>query len=189
MPVSRLLKPNELESISLRLFFLIIISILTAWDSHHLTSTCSSLIQSMPTTSRKPKEFLFVDQSISSTSRSRREIELQDAARRAHAARNSRPQRPISSPDGPHSSKPSLSYRSKPHKSKNASSNPPLPAEQQLIVRSKLSGEAQSGATTVAIPRPIDSIIRLGQGHGDPFDTAAIAHLPGFIYDILDYCE
>ncbi|KIW32980.1 uncharacterized protein PV07_04486 [Cladophialophora immunda] len=138
------------------------------------------------------REFLFLNQSLSSKPRSQREKELQDADRRAHAARNSRLKRPVSEAEDA-----AASLRSRSSKRPNRrpvedaqqdGDDAALPVvEQKLAVRPKTLEHRQTMPEPSALARTLTSTTPLGQGNHDPFDTASISGLPPFIYDMLDH--
>ncbi|KIX93544.1 uncharacterized protein Z520_10722 [Fonsecaea multimorphosa CBS 102226] len=138
------------------------------------------------------REFLFLNQSLSSKPRSQREKELQDADRRAHAARNSRLKRPVQQAEDEATSMESRSSkRPNPRPVEDVEQDgdgPALPfVNQQLAVRPKTPEHPQTMLGPSLVPKTLTSTILLGQGNHDPFDTASVSGLPPFIYDMLDH--
>ena len=140
--------------------------------------------------SNRRKQFLFLNQSLSSGPQSQREKELQDAARRAHAARNSKSKRHLSLAE----SVPATSRNRRLDKAARHSIEglqhgvlPVKPTKKlHLPIRSrtpkiKPEQSSETGSLTSTLP--------LGQGNHDPFDTASVFRLPPFIYGVLDHCE
>ncbi|OAP59845.1 hypothetical protein AYL99_04847 [Fonsecaea erecta] len=138
------------------------------------------------------REFLFLNQSLTSQPRSQREKELQDADRRAHAARNSRLKRSAQQPEDEAAS---LISRSSKRSSRRPDEevqqdgdDPALPlVKQQLAVRPRARGRRQTTAVPSLTPNTLTPRVLLGQGNHDPFDTASVSGLPPFIYDILNH--
>jgi hypothetical protein len=139
-----------------------------------------------------PNQFLFLHHSLSSTPSSQREKELQDADRRAHAARNSVSRRrrvPVTvSNHGRSRIIPTTSHlpwadlkgedaqlASKHEKNRRLKEWRVTPA-----------GANESRASDFGL---LTSTVSIGQGNHDPFDTASISGLPPFIYASLDYCK
>ncbi|KAH0831705.1 hypothetical protein FOPE_02778 [Fonsecaea pedrosoi] len=139
------------------------------------------------------REFLFLNQSLSSTPRSQREKELQDADRRAHAARNSRLKRPVpqAEDEAVSSSRRSpkrLSRRSVDDDVQQDSDDSTLPViRQKLAVRPKTPERPQIVHGLSLVPKSFTSTTSLGQANYDPFDTGPVSGLPPFIYDILEH--
>ncbi|EXJ69144.1 uncharacterized protein A1O5_08079 [Cladophialophora psammophila CBS 110553] len=138
------------------------------------------------------REFLFLNQSLSSKPRSQREKELQDADRRAHAARNSRLKRPVpQTGDGAPSSRSRSSKKPSRRRVEAVQQDDdglvPLVAKQNLAVRPKTPEPQHTVLPPPFSSKSLTSTIPLGQGNHDPFDTASIGGLPPFIYDILDH--
>jgi hypothetical protein len=148
---------------------------------------------SLQDASRHRKEFLFVSQSLTSDSRSRKGIKLQDAARRAHAARQPRPERRAFSPLHFIKTKSHPDHRRHDRKApkiddeKAPSSNWSRPAT--ILYNNR----RQPHMRMIPLhqpwgnpPGPADSTL-LGQGSTDPFHTGPVQVLPSIVYDILDY--
>ncbi len=148
----------------------------------------------MQEASRYRKEFLFVNQPLSSDSCSRKEIELQDAATRAHAARQSRPDRRA------FSSLHFVKTKSHPDHKRHDRNAPEIdddtaPSPSSSRPAANLCNNRWQPQTRMIpvhqgwlnAPGPGDSTL-LGQGITDPFQTGAVQGLPGIVYDVLDYC-
>ena len=143
--------------------------------------------------SARRKSFLFLNQSSNSGPRSQRERELQDADRRAHAARNSKSKRHVTLTD-----KVVASTRSRPstksihhwaeESQQDDSPSPTITRKRQLVVRSRTPEAKQARSPQTDTTGSPTSALSLGQGNGDPFDTASVEGLPSFIYGILDHC-
>ncbi|KIW66430.1 hypothetical protein PV04_05765 [Phialophora macrospora] len=139
------------------------------------------------------KQFLFLNQSFSSGPHSQREKELQDADRRAHAARHSRSKRAIPPTDNAALAPKSRLLKKTSRQSVEEVPPDDLPSAKPsrkrfLAVRSRTpTAEGHSSA----LPYDAGSLAAMpsiGQGNYDPFDTASVAGLPPFIHGILDYC-
>ena len=146
---------------------------------------------------RHRKQFLFLNQSLTSSSRSQREIELQDADRRAHAARHSRhkPKRHSTRSNASHSSGSPVSTRDDDESISSDSPGPGSPShnlpssDRTLALRPKTPQPAQARLAQLDTTHLTGSTILLGQGYGDPFDTASVQGLPSFVHDMLEHCK
>jgi hypothetical protein len=140
------------------------------------------------------KQFLFLNQSFSSGPRSQREKELQDADRRAHAARNSRSKRAVPLTDNVGLTPKSQLLKKTARQSVEEVPPDELPSAKPsrkrfLAVRSRTPKVEGHSSALPYDADPLTTMSSIGQGNHDPFDTASVSGLPPFIYGILDYCE
>jgi hypothetical protein len=146
----------------------------------------------------RKQQFLFLNQTFSQGPRSQREKELQDADRRAHAARHSRPRRGgaahVLAKAAASTRRLKKSVRH--HKNHITDETEPVitdsseSSEEKLLVvrpRTPISADASSPWAHVAPAATLT--LSLGQGNHDPFDTSAVSRLPPFIDGVLDHCE
>ena len=150
--------------------------------------------------SDRPKQFLFVNQSSSPGSRSQREKELQDADRRAHAARNSSTRRrvPTTVAAG------AVGFKGSPAKIRtwkkhhlhhsddldHGGTEVTKPSRHEtLVLRTKTPRVGETSSPWSHDDQSLLSTLSLGQGNHDPFDCAAISRLPPFVDGIMDHCK
>jgi hypothetical protein len=100
------------------------------------------------------------------TSKSRKEIELQDAEARAHAARHSHRKR---------KSIKSLVKRPPARPSSETSSE----EDEEAALFLRVLSRASSGHGGLSV--------RIGQGRGDPFDAYALKPVPPYVHELLDF--
>src|ERR1700761_1328785 len=140
--------------------------------------------------SDRRKQFLFLNQTVSSGPRSQREKELQDADRRAHAARNSKSKRHASHAGGAASSTSRLLKKHARHPGEEVQQDDaPLEKhskKRSLVVRSRTPEIEQARRDRPYKTDLLTLTPALGQGNHDPFDTVAVSRLPPFVFGILD---
>jgi hypothetical protein len=99
--------------------------------------------------------------------KSQKELELQDAEARAHAARQSHKKRKEVK---------SLAKRTETRHSSESTSEEDEEAAAFLEVLNRTSGH---GGLT----------LQVGQGRGDPFDAYALKPVPSYVHELLDFGE
>jgi hypothetical protein len=142
--------------------------------------------------SNRRSQFLFLNHPFSSGPLSQREKELQDADRRAHAARHSRSQRHSPPTDNAASSKAVLKKRSNRHLTDRVGldARPPVkPSRKKHLVVRPRTPKVEGESSTQVRETPLTSVLSLGQGNHDPFNTSAVSGLPPFIDGVLDHCK
>ena len=143
----------------------------------------------------RQQEFLFLTQSFVSGKRSQREKELQDADRRAHAARNSRSKRPVHSADNIISSANRRPKKPPVHQTSESKQAVLFPEsteslkQRHLDIRPRTPTNEEGSPIFTHNSDCFSSLTSLGQGNHDPFDTASVAGLPPFIDGVLDHCK